>query len=137
MFHRCSVGYIDFLETNGTNKHFYHKSTCLFLVKILIKPEKIIGKKVMTYRGMLMGEVDAIEVNETDWSIREVDVALTKEMEKIFDIKTHAMSKAVVPLPITMMGPIEEDSIKLKEEIKDPQALLNQATTERSKILHR
>jgi hypothetical protein len=34
-----------------------------------------------------------------------------------------------------MMGPIEEDSIKLKEEIKDPQALLNQATTERSKIL--
>jgi sporulation protein YlmC with PRC-barrel domain len=104
-------------------------------VKILIKPEKIIGKKVMTYRGMLMGEVDSIEVNEQNWSITEVDVALTKEMEKIFDIKTHAMSKAVVPLPITMMGPIEDDSIKLKEEIKDPQALLNQATTERSKIL--
>jgi sporulation protein YlmC with PRC-barrel domain len=128
---------MDFLEPNSTNKHFYHKSPCLFSVKILIKPEKIIGKKVMTYRGMLMGEVDSIEVNEQNWSITEVDVALTKEMEKIFDIKTHAMSKAVVPLPITMMGPIEEDSIKLKEEIKDPQALLNQATTERSKILHR
>lgn len=125
------------MEPNGTNKHFYQQVACLDLVKILIKPEKVIGKKVMTYRGMLMGEVDAIEMNEQDWSIKEVDVALTKEMEKIFDIKTHAMSKAVVPLPISMMGPIEEDSIKLKEEIKDPQALLNQATTERNKILGR
>jgi sporulation protein YlmC with PRC-barrel domain len=103
----------------------------------MIRPEKIYGKKVMTYRGMMMGEVDAIEINEQDWSISEVDVALTKEMEKIFDVKTGLMTKAVVPLPVSMMGAIEGDTIKLKEEIKDPQALLQQAQTERQKILHR
>jgi sporulation protein YlmC with PRC-barrel domain len=102
----------------------------------MIRPEKIYGKKVMTYRGMLMGEVDGIEVDENNWTIRQVDVALAKEMEKIFDVKTGMMSKAIVPLPVSMMGPIEGDSIKLKEEITDPQALLSQMTSERQKLLH-
>jgi sporulation protein YlmC with PRC-barrel domain len=93
-------------------------------VKILIKPDEIRGKKVITFKGMLMGKVDTIEVDEKSWQIQEVDVLLEKEMEKLFNVK--AGRKAVVPLPVSLLGPIEGESITLKEEIKDPKALLEQ-----------
>jgi sporulation protein YlmC with PRC-barrel domain len=98
----------------------------------LIRPEKIHGKKVYTYKGLLMGEVDGIEIDENNWAITQVDVTLAKEMEKIFDVKSGMLSKAVLPVPISLMGPIGEDSIKLKEEISDPKELLERVTTERN-----
>ena len=85
---------------------------------------------------MLMGEVAGIEVDENNWTITEVDVALTKEMENIFDIKSGMMSKSIVPLPATLMGPIG-DNINLKEEISDPKELLEKVTKARQKVLHR
>jgi sporulation protein YlmC with PRC-barrel domain len=103
----------------------------------LVRPEKILGKKVITYKGMLMGEVNGIEVDENNWTITQVEVSLAKEMEKLFDIKSGMMSKSVVPLPVSIMGPIGADSITLKEEIKDPKELLERATSERQKLLRR
>jgi sporulation protein YlmC with PRC-barrel domain len=106
-------------------------------VNVLIRPEKVYGKKVMTFRGMLMGEVDGIEIDENNWTIRQVDVSIAKEMEKLFDIKSGMMSKSIVPLPVSLLGPIEGDSITLKEEIADPKKLLEQVSSERHKVLHR
>ncbi len=103
----------------------------------MIRPEKVYGKKVITYKGMLMGEIDGIEIDENNWTIRQVDVTLAKEMEKLFDVKSGMMSKSIVPLPVSIMGPIESDSVTLKEEISDPKQLLEQITSERQKILHR
>jgi sporulation protein YlmC with PRC-barrel domain len=103
----------------------------------LVRPEKIIGKKVMTYKGMLMGEVAGIEIDENNWAITEVDVALAKEMENLFDVKSGMMSKSIVPLPVSLMGPIGTVSITLKEEISDPKKLLEKVSTERQKLLHR
>jgi sporulation protein YlmC with PRC-barrel domain len=103
----------------------------------MIRPEKVYGKKVITYKGMLMGEVDGIEIDENNWTIRQVDVSLAKEMEKLFDVKSGMMSKSIVPLPVSLMGPIGADSITLKEEISDPKKLLEQVSSERQKILHR
>lgn len=79
-----------------------------------------------------MGEVDGIEIDENNWTIAQVDVALAKEVEKLFDIKPGMLSKAVVPLPVSIMGPIGADSITLKEEITDPKQLFEKVTTERS-----
>jgi sporulation protein YlmC with PRC-barrel domain len=103
----------------------------------MIRPEKVYGKKVITFKGMLMGEVDGIELDENNWTVLQVDVSLAKEMEKLFDVKSGMMSKSIVPLPVSIMGPIEADSITLKEEISDPKKLLEQTSTERQKILHR
>ncbi|MCW3999103.1 MAG: hypothetical protein NWE93_02560 [Candidatus Bathyarchaeota archaeon] len=100
----------------------------------MVKPEKILGKKVITFKGMLMGEVAGIEIDENNWAITEIEVALAKEMEKIFDIKSGMMSKSVVPLPVSMMGPIGPDSITLKQEISDPKELLEKVTSERHKL---
>jgi sporulation protein YlmC with PRC-barrel domain len=101
------------------------------VVIFLIRPEKIHGKKVITFKGMLMGEVDAIEIDENNWTITQVDVTLTKEMEGLFGVKSGMMSKSIVPLPVSLMGPITADSITLREEIKDPKELLEKTTTAR------
>lgn len=90
------------------------------------------GKKVITYRGMLMGEVAGIEIDENNWVVTNVDVSLTKEMENLFGVKSGMMSKSIVSLPVSLMGPIGADSITLKEEIKDPKELLERLSTKRS-----
>jgi sporulation protein YlmC with PRC-barrel domain len=106
-------------------------------VIFLIRPERIYGKRVITYKGLLMGEVDGIEIDENNWTITQVDVSLAKDMEKLFDVKTGMMSKAIVPLPVSLMGPITADGITLNQEITDPKALLERTTTERQRLLHR
>jgi sporulation protein YlmC with PRC-barrel domain len=103
----------------------------------VVRPEKIHGKKVVTFKGLLMGEVEGIEIDENNWTITEVDVSLTKEMENLFDIKSGMMSKSIVPLPVNIMGPIGTDSITLKTEISDPKQIVEQATKQRQKLLHR
>ena len=91
----------------------------------------------MTFKGLLMGEVAGIEVDENNWTITEVEVALTKEMEKLFDIKSGRLSKSIVPLPLNMMGPIGPESITLKQEISDPKELMEKVTSERERLLRR
>lgn len=95
------------------------------------------GKKVITFKGMLMGEVAGIEIDENNWAITEIEVALAKEMEKLFDIKSGMMSKSIVPLPVSMMGPIGPDSITLKQEISDPKELVEKVTSERQRLLRK
>ncbi len=106
-------------------------------MSFLIRPEKIMGKKVITYKGMLMGEVNGIEIDENNWTITEIDVALAKEMENLFDVKSGMMSKSVVPIPVSMLGPIGPESITLKQEIKDPKEYLEKVTSERQKLIRR
>jgi len=122
------------VATNAFNKHRKHGKYGDYG---LIRPEKIHGKKVITYKGLLMGEVDGIEIDENNWTITQVDVSLTKEMEKLFDIKSGMMSKSIVPVPTNLMGPIGLDSITLKEEISDPKVLVERVTSERAKLLRR
>ena len=115
-------------------KIFTLNSTAFIKVSFL-RPEKIYGKKVFTVKGMLMGEVDGVNIDENNWTISHVEVALTKAMEDLFDIKSGKMSKSIVPLPTRIMGPITEDRITLNEEISDPKGLLEQVTTTKHKIL--
>jgi sporulation protein YlmC with PRC-barrel domain len=103
----------------------------------MVRPEKIMGKKVITYKGMLMGEVAGIEIDENNWTITEIEVSLAKEMEKLFDIKSGMMSKSIVPVPTSYLGPITADSITLNKEIPDPKVFLEEVTSSRKKLLHR
>lgn len=82
-----------------------------------------------------MGEVDAVQMDENNWTIVQVDIALTKEMEHLFDIKSGMMSKSIVPVPVTLMGPITAENITLKQSIEDPKQLVEQVTQHRNKYL--
>ena len=74
-----------------------------------------------------MGEVDALQMDENNWTIVQVDVALTKEMEHLFDIKSGMLSKSLIPLPTNLMGPITADRIILKETIEDQNNFLSKS----------
>lgn len=97
-----------------------------------LRADKINGKKVYTVKGMVLGEVSSIEIDENNWAVKEVNVVLAKEWEKLFEVQTGFMARAVVPIPINLVGPIESDKITLKEEIKEPKHILEQKASKRS-----
>jgi len=71
-----------------------------------------------------MGEVDGIEIDDDNWIVKEIYVAISKEVEKMFDIKVGFRGKAVVPVSVSLLGPVGPDSIHLKEEIKEPKEFI-------------
>ena len=87
-----------------------------------MKPDKIKGKKVFTARGLHLGEVDDIEIDD-NWVIM-VDVSLTKDAEKLFDVKSGMTHKSIMPIPASLMGPIGPDRITLTEVVADPKELI-------------
>jgi len=101
-----------------------------------MKPQQTYGKKVFTVKGILLGEVDGIEIDENNWAITDIDVKLTDEAEKLFDVKSGMMSKSIMPIPANLMGPIEGDRITLKEVVADPKELVDRVTKARSKLIH-
>jgi sporulation protein YlmC with PRC-barrel domain len=99
------------------------------MVKKLVKMEKIKGKKVITVRGMAIGKVEDVEVDDNNWAVTTVNVKLDDDVAKLFGLKGGMMTKSEVPLPASLMGPIGEDSITLKEAITDVNSLREQVET--------
>ena len=95
-----------------------------------MKAEKIHGKKVITYKGLVLGEVSGVEIDENTWAVKEIDVALSKEVEKLFNIKAGFRSKIIVPIPASLLGPIGSDSITLNKEIEEPKEFIEKITKE-------
>lgn len=83
----------------------------------MVNAEKINGEKVVTSKGLVMGEVNGIEIDESNWTVKEIDVALSREVEKIFGIHVGFGGKALVPVAVSFLGPVGADSITLKENI--------------------
>jgi sporulation protein YlmC with PRC-barrel domain len=99
-----------------------------FVVIIMVKVNELKGKKVFAKRGMLIGKVEDVELDETTWGLKSVDVKLEDEVAKLYGAKGGFMTKSVVPLPATLIGQMGED-IMLKEEIKDVSSLLDHLKT--------
>src|SRR5512139_2618682 len=96
------------------------------MVNDMVKIEKIKGKKVITVKGIEIGKVEDIEIDDNNWAVTTVNVKLYDDVAKIFGMKGGMMTKSEVPLPANLMGPIGEDSIVLKEAISDVNALREQ-----------
>jgi sporulation protein YlmC with PRC-barrel domain len=99
------------------------------MVNNLVKIEKIKGKKVITVRGIEIGKVEDVEIDDNNWAVTTVHVKLDDDVAKIFGLKGGMMTKSEVPLPASLMGPIGEESIILKEQITDVNALREQVET--------
>jgi sporulation protein YlmC with PRC-barrel domain len=97
-----------------------------------MKYHDLYGKKVFAYKGFLVGEIDGIEVDENNWTITDVDVKLASETEKLFDVKSGMTSKSIVPIPISLFGPMGMDSVQLKE-VSDPKELVAKVTKVRGR----
>ncbi len=88
-----------------------------------MKVENLKGKKVISVRGMEIGELDDFEIDEHTWSIKTLYVVLRDDVAKMYGIKTGFRREAVVPIPANLVGPMMGETINLKEEIKDINAL--------------
>jgi sporulation protein YlmC with PRC-barrel domain len=101
------------------------------MVKVLVRIEKIKGKKVIAKNGMMIGKVEDVELDDNNWTVTTVDVKLEDSVAKLFGEKTW-MKKNIVPLPGHLMGPITEDTIYLNEKVTDIQSLVAQIETKRA-----
>ncbi len=86
-----------------------------------MKPNEIKGKKVFTARGIYLGNVDDIEI-DNNWAIT-VDVSLTNEAENLLYVRSGLTHKSIMPIPSTLMGSIIQDKITLTE-LADPKELI-------------
>jgi sporulation protein YlmC with PRC-barrel domain len=101
------------------------------MVKYLVSIDKIKGKKVIAKNGMMIGKVEDVEMDDTTWAVKTVDVKLEDNVAKLFGEKTF-MKKNIVPLPGHLMGPITEDTIYLNEKVADIPSLIAQIETKRA-----
>ncbi len=97
----------------------------------MVNVDKLKGKDVYGKRGVKIGKIEDVEIDDNNWSVKALDVKMNDDIEKIFGEKAGFMKKQIVPLPANMLGPIG-DNVTLKEEITDFEALRSQMRTERS-----
>jgi sporulation protein YlmC with PRC-barrel domain len=97
----------------------------------VVSVDKLKGKDVYAKRGIKIGKVEDVELDDNNWSVTALDVRMDENVSKIYGEKAGFMKKEIVPLPANMLGPIG-DNVTLKEEIKDFNALREQTKTERS-----
>jgi sporulation protein YlmC with PRC-barrel domain len=98
------------------------------MVKKLVKIDKIRGKKVFAFNGMLIGKIEDIEIDDNNWAVTEVNVKLTDDVAKLFGT-SGVMKKSEVAIPINYFGPMSAESVALKEQVKDVNSLREQIET--------
>lgn len=101
------------------------------MVNNLVSVHDLKGKEVFAKRGIKIGKVEDVELDDNNWSVKALDVRMNEDIAKIYGEKAGFMKKEIVPLPANMLGPIGE-TVMLKEEITDFESLRGQMRTERS-----
>ncbi len=97
--------------------------------------DKLKGKEVFGKRGIKIGRVEDVEIDDNNWQVKVVDVKMDEDISKIYGDKAGFLKKKIVPLPASKMGPLSSDeTITLKEELTPNELdnLRNEIRTERS-----
>ncbi|MGA2681321.1 MAG: hypothetical protein ABSF44_05910 [Candidatus Bathyarchaeia archaeon] len=68
---------------------------------------KVEGKKVVSPSGFVVGEVEGLDVNFSDWHVKGMQVALTNEAAMELGFNRPFLSKVVVLIPRSAIGEIE------------------------------
>ncbi len=97
----------------------------------MVSVDELKGKEVYAKRGIKIGKVEDVEIDDNNWSVKALDVRMNDDIAKVYGEKAGFMKKEIIPLPANMLGPIG-DNVTLKEEIKDFDALRGSMRTERS-----
>ncbi len=100
------------------------------MVKILVTVHELKGKHVIAKRGIMVGEVEDVEL-DNNWQVKALDVRMNEDVAKVFGEKAGFMKKQIVPLPANILGPIA-DNVTLTEEIKDFDELRGNIRTEKT-----
>ena len=84
----------------------------------MVDASKIVGKKIVSSKGEVLGEVEGVEIDVSTWQAAGLYVSLTDETTVELGFKKPFMSKVVVCLPTNVVAAVG-DMITLSESVKN------------------
>jgi sporulation protein YlmC with PRC-barrel domain len=91
--------------------------------EIQVNPTKIEGKKVIGAKGYVLGEVEGLDVELSNWQVTGVQVGLTDDAATELGFKRPFISKVVVIIPSSAMNAIG-NFVTLDKAIEDLKSLV-------------
>jgi len=74
--------------------------------EIQVNPVRIEGKKVVSVKGYAVGEVEALDVEFSNWQVTGLQVGLTDDAAAELGFKRPILSKVAVIIPSSAIGAI-------------------------------
>lgn len=84
---------------------------------------KVEGKKVVSSKGYSMGQVEALDVEPTNWHVTGLQVSLTDESATELGFKRPFVSKVVVIVPSDVVGSVG-NFVSLKTAVENLKSLV-------------
>ena len=85
---------------------------------ILLKAAHLNGKQVITSEAHVLGEIEGVELDISNWTVTHLHISLLKNNVEKFNFKKPIFGSVSVCLPITTIKAVG-DVISLKESIDD------------------
>jgi len=83
-----------------------------------MKAAKLNGKKVITSKAEVLGEVEGVEIDVSDWSVTHIQISLLKQNIEKFNYKKPLFGSVSVCVPVTLIKAIS-DVVSISESIED------------------
>lgn len=89
---------------------------------LIIDMGKLIGKQVIGSQAMLLGEVDSVKMDTSNWRVTHLGVKITDDAAKELGLKKTFWSSVVISLPVSAVSVVGdvislEDCIKCLEDV--------------------
>jgi sporulation protein YlmC with PRC-barrel domain len=88
----------------------------------LVFPIKLKGKNVVGAAGYIVGEVDALDLEPSNWQVTDLQVSLTKDAALELGFNKSFLSKVVIAIPTKIVSSVG-NMIVLNETITDLKVL--------------
>ncbi|MBN2260000.1 MAG: PRC-barrel domain-containing protein [Clostridiales bacterium] len=79
---------------------------------------KLNGKQVITSKAEVLGEVEGVEINTSDWSVTHIQISLLKQNIEKFNYKKPLFGSISVCIPVTLITAIS-DVVSISKSIED------------------
>ena len=86
--------------------------------------KKLIGKRVICASGVIVGEVEGVDLDVTAWSITGLQVGLTNEAALEAGFKRPVLSQIVVMIPPPLVAGVG-DVVTLTAKVQNLKDLIN------------
>ena len=83
-----------------------------------MKAAKLNGKQVITSNAEVLGEVEGVEIDPSDWSVTHIQISLLKQNIEKFNFKKPLFGSVSVCLPVSFITAIS-DVVSISQSIED------------------
>ncbi len=101
-------------------------------MNILVKAERLSGKKVIGSNGNILGEVSGVELDVSSWKANYLYIDVSEDTAKELGIKSSFWSATTVCMPITVISQVGDvitlNVSSLQGVVVDPQKAASEPT---------